>query len=102
MGGTRVKNEKTEINPMHKENIKKYKYMLSPRCGAKTRKQTACLSPATRGKKRCRMHGGATGSGAPKSNKNALKHGHSTQEVKAHKREVKMLMKQCLEFMNDS
>jgi hypothetical protein len=44
--------------------------MLGPmhgatRCGAKTRRGTACQSPAVRGKRRCRMHGGAPGSGAP-------------------------------------
>jgi hypothetical protein len=35
------------------------------RCGAKTRRGTPCQSPAVRGKRRCRMHGGAPGSGAP-------------------------------------
>jgi hypothetical protein len=29
-----------------------------PRCGAKTRRGTACQSPAIRGKARCRIHGG--------------------------------------------
>ena len=37
--------------------------LVSPRCGAKTRSGNACRSPAVRGKKRCRMHGGALGSG---------------------------------------
>ena len=75
---------------------------LESKCLAKTRHGTLCQKSPVQGKKRCRMHGGAKGSGAKIGNKNALKHGHSTQEVKAHKREVKMLMKQCLEFMNDS
>ncbi|MGI9482021.1 MAG: HGGxSTG domain-containing protein [Hyphomicrobiales bacterium] len=52
----------------------------SPRCGAKTRAGTPCQAPAVRGKKRCRMHGGARGSGAPRGNKNALKHGFYTAE----------------------
>ena len=30
---------------------------------------------------RCRMHGGAKGSGAPKGNHNALKHGTYTKEA---------------------
>ena len=34
-------------------------YHLSPRCGAKTRSGMPCKSPAVKGKKRCRMHGGA-------------------------------------------
>eukprot|EP01035_Chromulina_nebulosa_P001400 gene1400-1873_t len=38
----------------------------SPRCGAKTRKGTPCEAPAVSGKVRCRMHGGARGSGAHK------------------------------------
>ena len=48
--------------------------LASPRCGAKTRKGTPCSSPTVKGKRRCRMHGGAAGSGAPKGNRNALKH----------------------------
>jgi hypothetical protein len=55
--------------------------LSSPRCGAKTRNGGACRSPAVHGKKRCRMHGGAPGSGAPKGNKNALKHGLFTKEA---------------------
>ena len=47
----------------------------APRCGAKTRKGTPCKSPAARGKKRCRMHGGAKGSGAQKGNRNAVRRG---------------------------
>lgn len=74
--------------------------MLSPRCGAKTRKQTLCLSPATRGKERCRMHGGAQGSGAPIGNHNALKNGLTTREAIAKKREIRTLLKQCQEFMD--
>ena len=53
----------------------------SLRCGAKTRRGTPCQAPAVRGKNRCRMHGGAKGSGAPKGNKNALKYGHYTKEA---------------------
>jgi hypothetical protein len=55
--------------------------LLSPRCGAKTRSGSACRSPAVRGKKRCRMHGGAAGSGAPEGNQNALKHGAFTKNA---------------------
>jgi hypothetical protein len=45
--------------------------LSSPRCGAKTRLSKPCKSPAVRGKRRCRMHGGAPGSGAPRGNQNA-------------------------------
>lgn len=75
--------------------------MLSPRCGAKTRKHTACLSPAVNGKNRCRMHGGAKGSGAPTGNQNALKYGEHTREPKAQRKEVRTLIKSCRDFMAD-
>jgi len=55
------------------------------RCGARTRSGTPCRSPAVRGKRRCRMHGGAAGSGAPIGNKNALRHGHYTAEAIAER-----------------
>ncbi len=52
----------------------------APRCGARTRKGTACVKAAVNGAARCRNHGGGKnaegrGSGAPKGNKNAVKHG---------------------------
>jgi hypothetical protein len=53
---------------------------LSPRCLARTRRGTACLSPAMRGKKRCRLHGGKS-TGAPKGNRNAWKHGARSAET---------------------
>jgi uncharacterized protein YjcR len=65
----------------------------SPRCGAKTRAGTPCQAPATRGKARCRMHGGAKGSGAPKGNRNALRHGVYTSEAIAWRKEINELMR---------
>ena len=46
----------------------------APRCGARTRSGAPCRSPAVGGVGRCRMHGGK-GSGAPRGNRNAWKHG---------------------------
>ncbi|WP_082545576.1 MULTISPECIES: HGGxSTG domain-containing protein [unclassified Sphingomonas] len=46
----------------------------APRCGARTRCGAPCRSPAVQGRARCRMHGGK-GSGAPRGNRNAWKHG---------------------------
>jgi uncharacterized protein YjcR len=66
---------------------------VSPRCGAKTRKGTPCQSPAVQGKKRCRMHGGAKGSGAPVGNQNALKHGLYTAESKAFNKHIQELLR---------
>jgi hypothetical protein len=59
---------------------------LSPRCGARTRSQTPCQAPAMPNG-RCRMHGGMS-PGAPKGNKNALKHGRYTAEAIARRREI--------------
>jgi hypothetical protein len=66
----------------------------SPRCGAKTRNGTPCRSPAVRGKRRCRMHGGAKGSGAPKGNQNAYKTGDYTRERIAERRKLRGLIRE--------
>jgi glucans biosynthesis protein len=60
--------------------------LASPRCGARIRSGKPCRAPAVNGKKRCRMHGGAPGSGAPYGNQNALKHGRYTREAIAQRR----------------
>ena len=62
---------------------------MSLRCGAKTRGGTPCRAPAVAGKERCRMHGGAKGSGAPKGNRNAWKTGLHTAEEKEMRRRVR-------------
>ena len=71
----------------------------SPRCGAKTRKGTPCQAPAVAGKARCRMHGGAKGSGAPVGNQNALKHGAYTRESLAFRKHVRELLKDGKELI---
>ena len=73
----------------------------SPRCGAKTRKGTQCQAPAVAGKLRCRMHGGAAGSGAPKGNSNALKHGLHTADAKEMRRLVRELSQKTKEIIDD-
>jgi uncharacterized protein YjcR len=40
------------------------------------------------------MHGGAAGSGAPKGNTNALKHGRHTREAIAERRQLSELLQQ--------
>jgi hypothetical protein len=66
--------------------------LASRRCGAKTRTSGACRSPAVSGKKRCRMHGGAHGSGAPRANQNARKHGLFTRDAIAERRQIQALL----------
>jgi hypothetical protein len=54
------------------------------RCGAKTRSGAPCKSAPVAGRRRCRMHGGADGSGAPSGPGNGnYKHGRYTKEVAA-------------------
>jgi hypothetical protein len=65
----------------------------SLRCGAKTRSGGSCRSPAVNGKKRCRMHGGAPGSGAPVGNSNALKNGLHTRIAIEQRRQLRALLR---------
>ena len=71
----------------------------SPRCGARTRAGTPCRSPAIREKKRCRMHGGAKGSGAPSRNRNALKHGAYTGEALRERAELRRLIQESEQLL---
>jgi uncharacterized protein YjcR len=72
---------------------------ISLRCGAKTRAGTPCKSPAVSGKKRCRMHGGAKGSGAPIGNNNALKHGMYTRDSLKLRSHVRQLLREGKELI---
>jgi glucans biosynthesis protein len=56
---------------------------LGVKCGAKRRDGSGgfCGRTAARGKRRCKLHGGAKGIGAPKGNTNALIHGQTTTEA---------------------
>jgi glucans biosynthesis protein len=69
--------------------------LQSPRCGAKTRADGSCRAPAVRGKRRCRMHGGAAGSGAPAGNRNALKHGVFTREALERRAHLNKLIREA-------
>ena len=73
--------------------------LASPRCGAKTRTSGACRSPAVHGRKRCRMHGGAPGSGAPRANQNARKHGLFTRDAIAERRQIRPLLSEARKLL---
>jgi len=73
----------------------------APRCGARTRNGSPCRSPAVRGKRRCRMHGGAAGSGGQAGNRNALKHGMRTAEVAGLRRAVRELLRGARELVEE-
>jgi hypothetical protein len=64
------------------------------RGGARTRSGSACRSPAVRGRGRCRMHGGAKGSGGPLGERNGrYTEGRFTraakQAAREHRRDVR-------------
>ncbi len=75
--------------------------LASPRCGAKTRYGGTCRSPAVHRKKRCRMHGGAPGSGAPKANRNARKHGLFTRNAIAERRQIRVLLGEARKLLEE-
>ena len=83
---TSIAKSASALLPMH----------TSLRCGAKTRSGMPCEAPAVVGKRRCRMHGGAAGSGAPKGNQNAVKHGEYTAETLALKKRIINITRQSM------
>jgi len=73
----------------------------SPRCGANTRSGGSCRAPAVRGKKRCRMHGAAPGSGPPRGNCNARKHGLFTEDAIAERKQVQSLLGEARKLLQE-
>lgn len=72
----------------------------APRCGAKTRSGHPCKGAAVSGKKRCRMHGGASGSGAPSGEKNGrYKYGQFTGEAVALRHEGRQLLREMAKLI---
>ena len=68
------------------------------RCRARSKRTgKPCRGPAVRGWAVCRMHG-ASG-GAPKGNRNALKHGRYTAEAIAERRAIRMLLREAGELL---
>ncbi len=80
---------------------KQYAFNKAQRCGARTKRNNGkpCRSPAVRGKNRCRIHGGARGSGGQKGNSNSLKHGHTTTTSKLFREKVRTLLKNSKELI---
>ena len=90
---------KINDNPMHPAGELEC-LLAAPRCGARTRSGEPCRAPAVQGRQRCRMHGGAAGSGAPKGERNGnYKHGYFTQEAVEFRRQIRALVAQMLASM---
>jgi len=71
----------------------------APRCGARTRRGSACRAPAVAGRRRCRMHGGARGSGARPGNRNAWKHGADAAAELARVRALRRMIREMEDFL---
>jgi glucans biosynthesis protein len=83
----------------HPRNTKPMR--ASRRCGAKTRSGKPCQAPAVAGKARCRMHGGAHGSGAPNGNANARKDGLYTRDALDERKALSALIRQTRKLAQD-
>ena len=85
---------KARNNPMQRASQEPLPLRQARRCGARTRNGSPCQSPAVREKRRCRMHGGAKGSGAPPGKRNGnYKHGQYTREALQERKTVTALLK---------
>ena len=71
------------------------------RCGARTRSGRPCGNHPVRRRRRCRLHGGAKGSGAPRGNRNALKHGRTTAAAVAERRAIAQLIRESLRTLDE-
>jgi hypothetical protein len=90
-------------DPMRQADIERRLANLAkaPRCGAKTRPGSPCKQAAVWGAARCRMHGGAKGSGGPRGDRNGnFRHGLWTREsletrktARAKVREIRALLR---------
>jgi len=68
------------------------------RCRAKSKRSgLQCRAPAVRGHSVCRMHGAA--GGAPKGNRNALRHGEFTAESLDFKKRITALARMTRKTM---
>ncbi|WP_407925529.1 HGGxSTG domain-containing protein [Geminicoccus flavidas] len=91
--------DEVSIKPIHR----RWPMQDCPRCGARTRQGTACLAPAVRGKKRCRMHGGAKGSGGQSGRANGrYRTGRYTREANEMRQMVTGLLREVLKLVEKS
>jgi glucans biosynthesis protein len=73
---------------------------LRGQCGARTRFGAPCRAPKVAGKKRCRMHGGASGSGAPKGERNGnWRHGRFTCEAIAERQAARGVLRSARDML---
>jgi hypothetical protein len=92
---------KMRDKPMERVTCEPLPLRLAPRCLARTRAGTPCQKAAATGKKRCRMHGGAPGSGAPSGERNGnYRSGLYTRVAIAERRAIRTLIGSFREALN--
>ena len=76
-----------------KRNQQPVQFQTARQCGAQTKSGKPCRSPATT-KGRCRLHGGASGSGGPPDKRNGqYRHGERTKAAIAEQQKFSALLK---------
>jgi hypothetical protein len=74
----------------------------APRCGARTRAGHACKQAAVTGRARCRMHGGAKGSGGPRGDRNGnFKHGLWTADSVETRKAVQLQIQETRRLLQE-
>ena len=92
--------QKARDKPMYLDSPEPSQLRLARRCGARTRSGSPCRSPAVNGKVRCRMHGGAKGSGAPRGERNGnFRHGLFTREAIEERRWINARVRENWELL---
>src|SRR5271166_5528447 len=85
---------KKKTKPTERSTREPLPLRQAPRCLARTRSGTPCQKPVAKGKKRCWLHGGAEGSGAPCGERNgSYRHGLYTREAIAERRALRALIR---------
>src|SRR5262245_43180812 len=87
--------QKMSSEPMNADRKKQQpvQFQTARQCGARTKSGKPCRSPATK-KGRCRLHGGAKGSGGPPGKRNGqYRHGERTKDATAEQRKFSALLK---------
>jgi hypothetical protein len=76
----RVEAVEANVQPHAHLSVHQRTWRTLLKCGARTRSGRPCLGLIVRGKTRCRMHGGARGSGAQPGNRNRWRHGQFSRD----------------------
>lgn len=93
-GSTAAHTKETDGQPHAADDRRALAFAPGAPMWSPARNGMRCQSPVVKGKSRCRMHGGAKGSGAPHGERNGnFKHGRFTFEAIQERRTVMALVK---------